>query len=97
MTAAPVMSITEELLAEMESYARTNCELRIDPVDVRAILDALKKDAGRLDWLVKEEARVIKLDNLDRFHVEWPNLDERQSLIFASPREAIDAARADNP
>lgn len=59
----------------------------------RAEVEALRKDAERLTWLIDEEARIhgyLAQHGL-RFGLVWPNGDQ-QADLFACPREAIDAA-----
>lgn len=53
--------------------------------------------AAMIDWLADEEAQIEKLtlQNGTRYRICWPKLDEEQIEWFATPREAIDAARAD--
>ena len=130
-TAAPVMSITDELVAELEaaaSYCVTEVIrshpwseqefdlLRADERYVRAaspefVLALLAeraeliKDRERLDWLIADSA-IVHAGTRSKcrgavtetiFWVAWPELEEMQNECFATPREAVDAARADNP
>lgn len=95
MTTAPVMSITDELIAELEQRCRSIFPLEVNREAILALLAEraeLKKDAERLDWLISDEAIVVELKQMQRYHVAWPALAESQSDCFMSPREAIDAA-----
>ncbi|MSR12884.1 MAG: hypothetical protein EXR84_14055 [Gammaproteobacteria bacterium] len=95
MTTAPVVTITDELIADLESYARTDCVIRIEPHDIRALLAEraeLKRDAERLDWLIKDGAVVVELKQVGRYHLAWPDVGENQVDCFWTAREAIDAA-----
>jgi hypothetical protein len=99
MTAAPVMSITDELITELEYTASQNhAYVPVNPPAMRALLAEraeLVRDRERLDWLVKEEAFLAEIycsSGGTMFALCWPNLSSWQADHFNSPREAIDAA-----
>lgn len=56
--------------------------------------EELEKDRERLEYLITSGA-IVKMDLLpirgEVFWLEWPELCEKQSGVFHSAREAIDA------
>lgn len=54
MTTPPIMSVTDELIAELDSCVRADCGVELDASDVAALLSEraeLKRDAERYRWL----------------------------------------------
>lgn len=57
-------------------------------------VQALRKDAERLDFLIAEECQIqsLTLSNGIRHRLYWPESDETQCEWYANPRAAIDSA-----
>ncbi|MBC2768595.1 hypothetical protein [Pusillimonas minor] len=57
-------------------------------------VQALRKDAERLDFMISEECQIQSLSapNGVRHRLGWPDYGETQSEWFTNPRVAIDAA-----
>ena len=57
-------------------------------------VQALRKDAERLDFLISEECQIqsLSLSNGVRYRLYWPDIDEAQCELYTDPRAAIDAA-----
>lgn len=54
MSTPPIMSVTDELIAELDLCARSCCGVELEAVDVAALLSEraeLKRDAERYRWL----------------------------------------------
>lgn len=86
----------EENEGAMQVWRRrtTQAEREID--QLRAEVEALRKDKERLAWMFDEECNVrgyLAQDRV-RYGVVWPDLGESQAELFADPRAAIDAALA---
>jgi hypothetical protein len=62
--------------------------------EARAEAARATSDAARLDWMIAEECQVERTSHLPgaHFKVCWPLADERQSVWFSNPRDAIDDA-----
>ena len=57
-------------------------------------VQALRKDAERLDFMISEECQIQSLStpNEVRHRLSWPDYGEAQSEWFINPRAALDAA-----
>jgi hypothetical protein len=62
--------------------------------EARAEAARATSDTARLDWMIAEECQVERTSHLPgaHFKVCWPLADERQSVWFSNPRDAIDDA-----
>lgn len=79
---APLLSRIAELEAEAKELASV-----IRQQDER--IDALSKDAKRLDWMIFHSAAVLHTSDAEHCSVKWGN---NQTDLYDSAREAIDAA-----
>ena len=99
MTTPPVVSVTDELIAELEAVAHTGKgAFMIECAEVHALLAEraeLKRDAGRLDWMISEQC-IMRVQNGTCspmvYSLWWSTLSEGQREWYVSPRAAIDAA-----
>jgi len=68
----------------------------LEIAQLRAEVEALRKDAERLDFMIDERAVIQELLALDgpRFTLAWTESGEFQKHVYGTPREAIDAAMA---
>ncbi|MBX9754781.1 MAG: hypothetical protein K2X80_08510 [Pseudomonadaceae bacterium] len=95
MSTAPVMSITDELIAGI-SRDWLPCEINSIEVChalIRALLAEraeLVKDRERLYWMIGQEAFIAHIRT--GFSVCWPNLSKWQPGQLPTPMEAVDAA-----
>ena len=100
MTTPPFMSVTDELIAELEAESMhdNGTDVPVSAVELRALLSEraeLKRDAERLEWFIKE-CCVMECMNGNAspivYRIYWSHEAEAQSDWHASPRKAIDAA-----
>lgn len=93
MTAAPVMSITDELIAELEYTASQNhAYVPVNPPAMRALLAEraeLKRDAERGNWLI--DYLASEREDLD--DTLMMGCSENQPDVL---RSIIDAAMVDS-
>ena len=79
---APLLSRIEWLEAEKHSW-KTYAK------GLYSRIDALSKDAERLDWMILHSATVLHTSDAEHCSVKWGN---NQTDLHDSAREAIDAA-----
>lgn len=62
-------------------------------------VQALRKDADRLDFMISEECQIqsLSLSNGVRHRLYWPDADEAQCEWSVNPRAAIDEAMEKKP
>ena len=98
MTTPPIVSITDELIAELESELAKNdgTGICMSDSEMRALLAEraeLKRDAERMEFIVNEEITISKMYGTGMpmvYQCQWH--DCRQVDWYTSEREAIDAA-----
>jgi hypothetical protein len=99
MSTPLVVSVTDELVAELEEACREHGQgFMIETGEVLALLAEraeLLRDAERLDWFIKE-CCVMECMNGSAwpviYRIYWSHEAEGQREWHASPRAAIDAA-----
>jgi len=99
MTTGLVISVTDELVAELEEACREHGQgFMIETGEVLTLLAEraeLLRDAERLDWFIKE-CCVMECTNGSAspvvYRIYWSHEAEGQREWYASPRKAIDAA-----
>ena len=86
-TCPPMKLFTHNRVSE---YGRTCYQAALASPEVQA----LRKDAERLDFMISEECQIQSLStpNEVRHRLYWPDADEAQCEWSVNPRAAIDAA-----
>lgn len=101
MTTSPVVTITDELVADLQIDADSHdaaTEIPITAAELRGLLSEraeLKLDAERLSWMIDQECVVAAMNGTNSpmvYRVVWPYDSEFQSEWYPSEREAIDQA-----
>jgi len=106
-TTGPVMTVTDELLAELDRSVRVvwrDDDATVIAVDalttelrrLRAENAELAKDAARLQFVIDEEITISKMNGTGRpmvYQCQWH--DCRQTEWYSSLAEAIDTAMFD--
>ena len=104
MTIAPVVSVTDELIAELERDGVVKAKA-CAPLDtlrlikeirrLRAEVEALRADSARLDWMLSEGCVMECMNGTASpvvYRLYWHGDDEAQSEWYPSKRTAIDTA-----
>lgn len=107
MSTSPVMTVTDELLAELEEITsrQPGATLTVRSGSMMMIYSELRrlraenaelaKDARRLDYMIGEQAIVYEPNGSASptiYSLSWPNEGSTQIDWHKSARDAIDAA-----
>lgn len=94
LAAASVAKERDALRAEVERFKGGLGIAQRHRDELLAEVEALRKDAERLQWVLNEECHVhgYLAQGGVRYGVVWTDLGEQQAELFVAPRDAIDAA-----